>query len=323
MGSVSNINPLVSIIVASYNSREYIIETLESAKIQTYNNIELIVTDDCSTDDTTLITREWMDKNGARFKRCVLVEHEFNTGIPANVNRGFTVSHGEWIKFIAADDLLQPRCIEFLVDKITSNSSVIICGMKLFSYDSFGVKCYGNKWPVRRKRYVFHKSADFQHNYFLTKCFNFAPGNFIKRTVFEEAQGYDEKYPFIEDLPFWVKITKMGIKLDYIDIPCVQYRTQHESSVFSKTHIYNRRFMDCYFKCHKDEISVEVPWWNVSYRESIAIDKLRYYIAIHWFNNKYCKLYGFIDFILSRMKLDRIYMRIFDFFANSTKLYLR
>ena len=61
-------NPLVSIIVITYNSSKYVLETLESAKAQTYQNIELIVTDDCSNDNTVEICRKWIEENKERFQ---------------------------------------------------------------------------------------------------------------------------------------------------------------------------------------------------------------------------------------------------------------
>ena len=59
--------PLVSIIVITYNSSKYVLETLESAKAQTYENIELIISDDGSTDDTIKICKNWLEKNQDRF----------------------------------------------------------------------------------------------------------------------------------------------------------------------------------------------------------------------------------------------------------------
>ena len=58
-----NNNPLVSIIVITYNSAKFVLETLESAKAQTYQNIELIISDDGSTDNTVQICREWLKNN--------------------------------------------------------------------------------------------------------------------------------------------------------------------------------------------------------------------------------------------------------------------
>ncbi len=79
---------LVSIIVVTYNSSKYILETLESAKAQTYQNIELIVSDDCSTDNTVSICDRWLHENDFFFFRTKLITTTQNTGVAPNCNRG-------------------------------------------------------------------------------------------------------------------------------------------------------------------------------------------------------------------------------------------
>ena len=80
--------PLISIIAITYNSAKYIVELLESAKAQTYSNIELIISDDCSTDDTVAVCNSWIVKNTTLFNKLTLITAEKNTGIAPNVNRG-------------------------------------------------------------------------------------------------------------------------------------------------------------------------------------------------------------------------------------------
>ncbi|KAA6320476.1 putative glycosyltransferase EpsE, partial [termite gut metagenome] len=104
-----NEQPLVSIVVITYNSSKYVLETLESAKVQTYQNIELIVSDDCSTDDTVDVCQNWLDENKERFVRTELLIVLKNTGVSANCNRGYKVAKGEWIKGVAGDDMLFPH----------------------------------------------------------------------------------------------------------------------------------------------------------------------------------------------------------------------
>ena len=87
-------NDLVSIVVITYNSSKYVLETLESAKAQTYQNIELIITDDCSTDNTVAVCKEWLEKNEDRFVKAELVTSPCNTGVPANLNRGVKKAQG-------------------------------------------------------------------------------------------------------------------------------------------------------------------------------------------------------------------------------------
>jgi glycosyltransferase involved in cell wall biosynthesis len=117
--------PLVSIVVITYNSEKYIIETLESARNQSYENIELIITDDCSKDDTLKIAEGWLEKNSSRFKRTLIVPALINGGTSKNMNKGLNEAFGIWIKPIAGDDLLLPNCIESNVFYGEKNDSSI------------------------------------------------------------------------------------------------------------------------------------------------------------------------------------------------------
>ena len=73
--------PIVTVIVYSYNSSQYIFETLESIRNQTYPSLMLIISDDCSTDNTVEICKKWIDKNESRFIKTKLLTYEKNTGI--------------------------------------------------------------------------------------------------------------------------------------------------------------------------------------------------------------------------------------------------
>ena len=83
----NTLQPLVSIVIITYKSSAYVLETLESAKAQTYRNIELIVTDDCSPDNTVEICKDWIENNKDCFVRTELITVPENTGISLNCNR--------------------------------------------------------------------------------------------------------------------------------------------------------------------------------------------------------------------------------------------
>lgn len=118
----------VSVIVITYNSSKYVLETLESVKDQDYPNIELIVSDDCSTDDTFEICKKWVDENKSRFSRATVVQTEKNGGICVNYNRGLKEVQGEWVKYIAGEDILMPNCISAFVTSIKRSDKIMICG---------------------------------------------------------------------------------------------------------------------------------------------------------------------------------------------------
>ena len=112
--------PLVSVIIASYNSSGFIIETLESIRNQTWQEKELIISDDCSKDNTVEICKAWLNEHKADFRNTLLIEANKNTGVPANVNRGVKASSGEWIKILGADDTLKTDCIENNIREVSS-----------------------------------------------------------------------------------------------------------------------------------------------------------------------------------------------------------
>ena len=111
---MEKIKGLVSICVVTYNSGKVIGETLDSIVEQTYQNIELIISDDSSKDDTMLVVKNWLEKNKARFVRTALLETDSNTGVTANCNRACKAARGEFVKLIGDDILLPEYVSEFV-----------------------------------------------------------------------------------------------------------------------------------------------------------------------------------------------------------------
>ena len=116
----------VTVGVATYNSSKYIIDTLESIKAQTYPYLKLIVSDDCSTDNTIDLAKDWVEKNRVRFINVKILTVPHNTGVSANFNRIWDACDTEWEKDIAGDDLLLPNCIEDNMKYVTDNPSSIV-----------------------------------------------------------------------------------------------------------------------------------------------------------------------------------------------------
>ena len=105
----------ISIVVLTYNSADFVTETLESVWRQSFNgDLELIVADDCSTDDTVRICQAWIDSHRNRFCSAEVLTSPINTGVTANVDRACRKASGEWIKVIAGDDILMDDCIDKL-----------------------------------------------------------------------------------------------------------------------------------------------------------------------------------------------------------------
>ncbi len=107
--------PLVTIVVISYNQSQYINENLDSIKNQTYPNIQLIVADDASKDNSVEKFNLWLKNNDFQAHTNF---HQKNTGLATVLNECIELASGKYIKMIAADDFLHPESIEKCVQKL-------------------------------------------------------------------------------------------------------------------------------------------------------------------------------------------------------------
>ena len=98
---------LVSIIMPSYNTAKYIAETVQSVLAQTYQNWELIIVDDCSTDDTDEVVKPFLRDSRIRY-----LKNEKNSGAAVSRNRALREAKGKWIAFLDSDDLWMPEKLE-------------------------------------------------------------------------------------------------------------------------------------------------------------------------------------------------------------------
>ena len=109
------IDNLVSIIMPSWNTGEFITESIRSVLNQTYTNWELIIIDDCSSDDTDQIVESINDE------RIKYLKNEKNCGAALTRNRGLREARGEWIAFLDSDDLWMPEKLEHQIDFMKKN----------------------------------------------------------------------------------------------------------------------------------------------------------------------------------------------------------
>lgn len=216
-----NKQPLVSVPVITYNSAKYVLETLESIKAQTYKNIELIISDDCSIDDTVELCQKWVEQNKERFVHTQIITSETNTGISANLNRAEAACQGEWVKGIAGDDLLMPNCVENCVRYIDNNQDVVYLFSRMEAFGASSEEC--QKWDALFNYDLFSLTSE-QLLYHLIFCGNGipAPALFYKRTVSNVKN--DERIPLLEDWPKWINLVKNGEKFYFIDKVLVKYR---------------------------------------------------------------------------------------------------
>ena len=233
--------PLVSIVVITYHSSKFIEETLNSIYNQTYPNIELIITDDCSKDNTIEICKNWLEKHPDRFIHSTIITSETNQGIPANCNKGYDIAQGEWIKAIAGDDCLYPHAIEKYMEAAKEHDfSICFSSMDVYKNTFQQENIIIPHWsPIPNIRYNL-TTAEEQFKLLTITNQIFAPAVIMKKELYHEVGKYDEEIKLCEDWPMWLKITRKGYRFHYIDEPLVMYRKYIDSTWGQQT--YNKKY---------------------------------------------------------------------------------
>lgn len=260
-----NQKPLVSIIIITYNSSKYVLDTLESAKEQTYINTELIITDDGSSDNTLDICKKWIDLNGNAFKRVKLVTTNKNSGIPANCNRGVKAAKGEWIKLIAGDDILLPNCIDTFVNYTRVERSSFYFSDFIYINESGTLNDLNSSSLLDMSFFKLDEEEQYR-KVLIGGVFIPAPTCFINRETLFEVGLFDEEIFLCEDYPMWIKVTKEGYKLTLVNEKTVKYRLNEEGVMRSKNILYEQSMKRVFFKYRFKSL--------LAYRPLFAIDLL-------------------------------------------------
>ena len=219
--------PLVSVLMTSYNRQKYIGEAIESVLASTYTNFELIIVDDCSKDSTVEIAKRYVEID----KRVKIYLNENNLGDYNNRNKASTYAKGKYIKYLDSDDMIYPHGLEVFVRCMESDPTIAlgICSCSIQ---------YDNAYPIKVE------SKDAVRTYFYKNQFlNMSPsGCIIRKNIFDEVGGFSGKR-MIGDLELWLKISFEYPVL--IVPPSLIYWRQHEEQEFvigQKEHLYLELF---------------------------------------------------------------------------------
>lgn len=248
------LNALVTVGIATFNSSNYIIETLESVKNQTYNHIELVVSDDCSKDNTIDVINIWLntENNRSRFANVNVLVVKSNTGVSANCNRIFNAATGIYLKLLAGDDILLPNCILDNLNFIESNplAKIVFSQVGIFN-DIYVPNEFTEIKPGSVPLNLMDPNFDSKKQHqILLDCdrITYTPSVFFHRQTILDVGGFDESIRMIEDYPMWLKLTSSGIHLDYFNKLTVGYRRHSEALNFKHKNVLFQPSFDTIFK---------------------------------------------------------------------------
>lgn len=210
--------PLVSIITPSFNQGQFIEDTIKSVLNQTYDNIEYIVIDGTSTDNTLSILEKYHSK--------LKFISEKDTGQSNAINKGFTMSKGEIIGWINADDVLLPDSVEMVVKEFQAKDNLSIVYGNCAYIDEFNetIRSYGrdlHRFPNINLNYLLHKKAAVSQ-----------PGSFYSTPLVKKVGYLDESLHYAMDYDLWIRLLRVG-EIKFIDRVLANFRIHSTSKTVS------------------------------------------------------------------------------------------
>lgn len=190
------LKPLVSVILATYNRSEYLGRAIESVLDQSYNNFELIIIDDGSTDRTSEVIYEYQDS------RIKIIKNKENLGFVKSLNKAINYAQGEYIARIDDDDYwCDSRKLEKQTEFLENNPEYVLVGSGMIKIDKEGKEI---------KRYLFpEKDQELRKKMLLTDYF-VHPGVVFRKKGWQAVGGYNEQFYFSQDWDLWARLGKIG-----------------------------------------------------------------------------------------------------------------
>lgn len=220
--------PLVSVVIPTYNCAPYISEAIESVLNQTYQNIEIIVVDDGSVDHTKKVLKRFIGK--------IKYYYQDNNGAPAARNAGLKVSSGDYFQLLDADDILLPNKIKFQIEtfkKLSCEYGVVYSGVRFFNYTN-------SSKLMERGLHSF--SGDIL-NKLIWENSILIHAALIKKECFEKVGGFNEDLQRCDDYEFWLRASSLGYKFYYINRVLALYRKRSDSLTTNTMAQYHYTFM--------------------------------------------------------------------------------
>jgi len=215
-------DPLVSVVIPTYNRRRKILHAVQSVLDQTYSAIEVIVSDDASSDGTESVLREFIQRQDRRIR---YVRSEANCGVSAARNRGISLARGEYIAFLDSDDSWDPQKIERQVQvaQTLGPHAFVFCGFRLC--DQSGEQTIKLLTTDRQEGPCFLSPQENP----LEKSLPPAGGWLISSSFVQKVGLFDEKMKTFEDADFAYRIYTAGFKGYFINEPFVRCHSDHHA----------------------------------------------------------------------------------------------
>jgi glycosyltransferase involved in cell wall biosynthesis len=205
-----------SVVISTYNRLDLLKRAIDSARNQTLN-CEVVVADDCSSDDTEIYVKSLGDD-------VIYHRNQVNSGHAATVNAGVAKASGRWIKFLDDDDYLHPNCLEQMTEAIVAHGDAVICSCVAAQVNNGGVEL--SRTPQLGPGLAYYiPQADIHYGMLLEIVpFGTPVQVACRRDAFIQSGGWDSQLDAnCDDIDSWIRIAQFG---DAIFLnQCLAYRT--------------------------------------------------------------------------------------------------
>lgn len=255
--------PLVTVIIPAYNTEKYISKCLDSILVQSYQELEIIILDDGSEDETNKICQKYAEID----KRIIFISKE-NTGVSDTRNVGIHNAKGKYIIFVDSDDYVDPNYVEVLVKEVENENIQMAC-VEYFCVKGKIENVHESMLLKDEKKIIrgtdainlLHEKKAFQ-GYLWNKIFE-------KNIIINENILFDSKIKIWEDMLFCLKYLTKIEKVAYINKP-VYYYVQRENSAINDDNVWNE---------NTQSIALEEMWKIVVSMEGKFHNYIRDYYA--------------------------------------------
>jgi len=209
--------PKVSVIMACHNSSRYLDEAISSVLSQTLDDLELILIDDCSTDNTLAIAMRYQVDDD----RIAVISMPKKTGPAAARNAGIRAAKGEWLGILDSDDVAMPTRFEEQMNLANSEQDLVLIASNTISIDKNGLEIKEHKYPIDHKALI--------RNLYTLQAFPSHSSMVYRRDVVENLIGFNSRYASAEDYDLWLRLSETG-NFASLDKPLVKIR-RHEQNI--------------------------------------------------------------------------------------------
>ena len=189
-GMAADTPPRVSVLVTVYNREPYLAQTLRSVLASSFRDFEVIVVDDCSSDNSVLIAESFATKD----RRVRVVRNESNLGDYGNRMKAASLACGKYLKYVDSDDIIYAHTLDVMVNAMERDSSTAFALSHSLPEDE-------EPYP-----WILGPTESWRKHFLGRGCFSCGPtGAIIRRSAFEEVGGFRKEWRVLSDIDLWLR----------------------------------------------------------------------------------------------------------------------